>query len=92
LRKSDDPSLRDNVYINPNLTEAEAKAQFEIRQQRRRQKVPIQKGVAHPSEEHRRKISTSLNADAALFIPIAPVISGERQVGSPASVAAADSQ
>jgi hypothetical protein len=36
LRQSDDDFVRAHVFVNPNLTKAEAKAQFEIRQQRRR--------------------------------------------------------
>jgi hypothetical protein len=35
LRKSDDLFVRANVFINANLTKAEAKAQFDIRQLRR---------------------------------------------------------
>ena len=35
LRKSKNITVRTSVFINPNLTQAEAKAQFEIRQRRR---------------------------------------------------------
>ena len=35
LRKSSSVAVRANVYINPNLTKAEAKAQYEMRQRRR---------------------------------------------------------
>lgn len=35
LRQSTDPFIKANIFINANLTKAEAKAQFEIRQQRR---------------------------------------------------------
>jgi hypothetical protein len=36
LRKSSNANIRTSVYINPNLTKAEAKAQYDIRQKRRR--------------------------------------------------------
>jgi hypothetical protein len=36
LQQSYDDFVRAHVYVNPNLTKAEAKAQFEVRQQRRR--------------------------------------------------------
>ena len=35
LRQSSDATVRSQVYINPNLTKAEAKAMYEIRQRRR---------------------------------------------------------
>jgi hypothetical protein len=35
LRKSKNASVHARVFLNPNLTKAEAKAQFEIRQKRR---------------------------------------------------------
>ena len=35
LRKSASSSIRTQVFINPNLTKAEAKAQYQLRQQRR---------------------------------------------------------
>ena len=44
LRKSDNSYVRTNVFINPNLTKAEAKAQFELRQQRR------QRNAVHRTE------------------------------------------
>ena len=37
LRRSTNTAVRTGVFINPNLTKAEAKAQFEMRQKRRQQ-------------------------------------------------------
>jgi hypothetical protein len=44
LRKSDDSFIQTNVFINANLTKAEANAQFEIRQHRR-QTIKAQRHV-----------------------------------------------
>jgi len=46
---SNDNFARTNVFINPNLTKAESKAQFEIRQ-RRRQTYEAHKHVTNKQE------------------------------------------
>jgi hypothetical protein len=47
LRKSPEPVVRQQVYINPDLTKAEARAAYESRQRRRQDK---QAGVWYPSQ------------------------------------------
>ena len=39
LRQSQDPYVKDNVFVNPDRTKAEALAAFELRQQRRKAKT-----------------------------------------------------
>ena len=86
LRQSEDSCVRENVYINPNFTEAEAKAQFEIRQ-RRRQKDPISKGTQSGSStqpiDARRMNNNILNPEAAGFTPaVSAVIAADRAVST----------
>jgi hypothetical protein len=42
LRQSTDPAVRDHVYINPDLTRAEAEAAYQLRLQRRRRRAADQ--------------------------------------------------
>lgn len=53
LRKSVKPEVRENIFINPNLTKAEAKVQFELRQQRR----------ANHSDRRRQNVQSQGKAD-----------------------------
>jgi hypothetical protein len=56
LRKSADPAVHAHVFINPNLTKAEAKAQFEIRQQRR---------ATRPTQKRQPSVMNDTNLSAA---------------------------
>ena len=67
LRQSEDLYVSNNVYINPNLTEAEAKAQFEDRQRRRLKGT--QNGSSNCSSNARRMNNNNLNPDAVGFTP-----------------------
>ena len=53
LRQSSDSAVRDHVYINPDLTRAEAEAAYQLRLQRRRRRAADQgHGPAVTSEEN----------------------------------------
>jgi hypothetical protein len=45
LRKSSKATVRTCIFINPNLTKAEAKAQYELRQRRRRTNEGARRGI-----------------------------------------------
>lgn len=52
LRRSSVPAIRDSVYINQNLTKAEAVAAYQVRVQRRLQKQRRENGNPTPAGNH----------------------------------------
>jgi len=75
LRQSTDPVVRKSVYINPNLTKAEATAAYEIRCQRRQatQRRAAQQGRSRDENTQSRPSTSStgrrLNVNANEWMP-----------------------
>ena len=67
LRQSGDANTKNNIYINPNLTRAEATAAYLLRQQRRRPEAAV--AAAHKLTWYKRQLDaevyTNLNANNA---------------------------
>jgi hypothetical protein len=73
LRRSSDPAVRDHVYINPDLTRAEAEAAYQLRLQRRRRRAADQgRGSAVTSAENSEQ-STDPGATTVLSPPATTV-------------------
>jgi hypothetical protein len=73
LRRSSDPAVRDHVYINPDLTRAEAEAAYQLRLQRRRRCAADQgRGSAMTSAENSEQ-STDPGATTVLSSPATTV-------------------
>jgi hypothetical protein len=73
LRNSNDNFVRTNVFINPNLTKAESKAQFELRQRRRQAYEAHQHGT-----DKQESVRITPAAQQSVSIP-------EQQLSTPSS-------
>lgn len=91
LRRSGNSLVRDCIYINPDLTKAEALAAFEIRQKRRAARarnIQRKETLGGRSQLMNNGISTGtssnvLNLDAAPFQPISSAVElGSSRTGS----------
>ena len=81
LRQSTVSAIRDNVFINANLTKAEATAAYELRCRRRvnlaRRSAPVDKAVSHTAPPGVTAVlpgssaftASSLNAAVSSFVP-----------------------
>lgn len=75
LRHSPDPTIRERVYINPNLTKAEAAAAYQMRLQRRQAQQRRRDGgdQALPPDDNNGSAmnnrTSMLNPQAGPFVP-----------------------
>jgi hypothetical protein len=74
LRQSQDPLVRDNVYINPNLTKAEASAAYELRCRHREQGAARRTTTGDRSAAHTVSHPASM-ADVSVVLPSSSTLS-----------------
>jgi len=63
LRQSNQPEIRGNIFINPDLTPSEAKAAFELRQRRRQRRQESAAATNDPSAIPSRTFYQSFSAN-----------------------------
>jgi hypothetical protein len=89
LRHSTDQEVREKVYINPNLTKAEAVAAYQIRTQRRllqqRTQQPKHEGNAQPQPSSETDYLTTSNAALPLNPSAGPFIPSSTTSSKPSS-------
>jgi len=70
LRNSENQFVKNHVFINPNLTKAEARAAYELRCQRRQRRDQLlQQQLQHQSAADDVPTSSKLNANASAWQP-----------------------
>jgi len=70
LRNSENQSVKNHVFINPNLTKAEARAAYELRCQRRQRRDQLlQQQLQHQPAADDVPTSSKLNANASAWQP-----------------------
>lgn len=69
LRQSTNPEVKNNVYINPNLTPAEAAAAFQLRAERRSSNQ--RRNEDKPQTYGGNQSNNQLNVSASDFVPLA---------------------